>query len=69
MAELLKELQAAEGGRQENLQVAEIGSLSSSKKNKKKKNAPKLGAISKQKPKVSESKSKGKCFTCCQKGH
>ena len=49
----------------------EKGSTSSStKKEKKKKNAPKQGAHSKkQKPKVSEGKTKGKCFTCGQKGH
>ena len=46
------------------------GSSSSAKKEKKKKKAPKQAAQSKkQKPKVSEGKPKGKCFTCGQKGH
>ena len=48
----------------------EKGSSSSAKKGKKKKNVPKQGAQSKQhKPKVSEGKPKGKCFTCGQKGY
>ena len=49
------------------MQVREKGS--SAKKGKKTKNAPKRGAQSKKKPKVSECKSKNKCFTCDQKGH
>ena len=67
LAELLKELQAVEGilGHGKSVQVAEKGSSSSStKKNKKKKKAPKLGASSKQKSKVSGAKPKNKCFTC-----
>ena len=46
LAELLKELQAAEGilGHAKSVQVAEKCSSSSAKKNKKKKKAPKLGA-------------------------
>ena len=61
MAELLKELQAAEGilGHAKSAQVAEKGSSSSSvKKNKKKKKAPKLGGVSKQKPKKGVAKPK-----------
>ena len=42
---------------------------SSVKKDKKKKKVPKHGAQSKKKLKVSEGKSKGKCFTYGQKGH
>ena len=46
------------------------GSTSASRKKKKKKNAPKQAAQSKKpKPKVSDGKPKGKCFTCGQKGH
>ena len=72
MAELLKELQAAEGilGHAKSVQVAEKGSSSSSaKKNKKKKKAPKPGAGSKQKSKTGDDKLKSKCFTCGQRGH
>ena len=71
LAELLKELQPAEGiiGHKGNVQVMEKYSSFYSKKGKKKKNTPKLGAQSKKKPKVSEGMSKGKCFTYGQKGH
>ena len=71
MAELLKELQAAEGilGHAKSAQVAEKGSSSSAKKSKKKKKAPKLGAVSKQKSENGEVKPKNKCFTCGQTGH
>ena len=52
LAELLKELQAAEGivGHKGNVQVMEKGS--SAKKGKKKKKVPKQAAQSKKKPKV-----------------
>ena len=73
LTELLNELKVAEGinGQKMTVQVMEKGSTSSStKKGKKKKKAPKQGAqFKKQKPKVSEGKPKGKCFTCGQKGH
>ena len=74
LAELLKELQAAEGiiGHKRSLHVMEKGSSSSAKKKGKKK-VPKLDAKPKkqqhQKPKVGNGKSKGKCFVCGQKGH
>ena len=70
LAELLKELQAAEEiiGQAKSVQVAEKGS-SSAKNGKKKRKAPKQSTGSKQKPKKSEDKSKGKCVTCGQKGH
>ena len=70
LAELLKELQTAEGnlGHAKSAQVAEKVS-SSAKKNKKKKKAPKPGTISKQKSKKGEAKPKNKCFTCGQIGH
>ena len=42
---------------------------SSAKKGKKKKKVPKQNAQFEKKPKVSEGKPKGKCFTCGQKGH
>ena len=68
LAKLLNELKVVEGinGQKRTVQVMEKGSTSSSaKKGKKKKKAPKQGAQSKkQKPKVSEGKPKGKCFTC-----
>ena len=50
LAELLKELQAAEGilGHAKSVKVAEKGSSSSVKKNKRKKKAPKPGASPKQ---------------------
>ena len=49
------------------MQVVEKGSTSTSTKKKK---APNQAAQSKkQKPKVSDGKLKGKCFTCGQKGH
>ena len=67
LAELLKELQAAEGilGHAKSVQVMEKGSSSSSaKKNKKKKKAPKPASVSKQKKKKGETKPKNKCFTC-----
>ena len=71
LAELLKELQAAEGiiGHAKSVQVAEKGSSSSAKRGKKKRKAPKQNTGSKQKTQKSEDKSKGKCFTCGQKGH
>ena len=72
LAELLKELQAAEGilGHAKSVQVAEKGSSSSSaKKNKKKKKAPKSGVGSKQKSKIGDDKLKSKCFTYGQRGH
>ena len=72
LAELLKELQAAEGvlGHAKSVQVAEKDfSSSSAKRNKKKKKAPKPGAGSKQKSKVGGAKPKNKCFTCGQQGH
>ena len=47
----------------------EKGSSSSVKKDENKKKVPKQAAQSKKKPKVSEGKPKGKCFTCGQKGH
>ena len=59
LAELLKELQAAEGilGQAKSVQVMEKGSSSSSaKKNKKKKKAPKPAGASKQKTKKGEAK-------------
>ena len=61
----------AEGiiGQNGNVQVMEKCSSSSTKKGKRKKKAPKSGVVIKQKPKAGESKSKGKCFTCDQKGH
>ena len=71
-AELLKELQAAEGilGHAKSAQVAEKWSSSSStKKNKKKKKAPKPGGVSKQKSKKGGEKPKNSCFTCGQAGH
>ena len=72
LAELLKELQAAEGiiGHKKSLHVMEKGSSSSAKKRGKKK-VPKLDAKPKQiqKPKVGGGKSKGKCFAYGQKGH
>ena len=71
LAELLKELQAAEGilGHAKSAQVAEKGSSSSTKKSKKKKKAPKPVGVSKQKQKNDEAKSRNKCFTCGQVGH
>ena len=72
MAELLKELHAAEGilGQAKSVQVMEKGSSSSSvKKNKKKKKAPKPAGASKQKTKKGEAKPRNKCFTCGQVGH
>ena len=72
LAKLFKKLQAAEGivGYKKNVHVMEKGSISSSaKKEKKKKNIPKQNAQSKKKPKVSDGKPKGKCFTCDQKVH
>ena len=72
LAELLKELQAAEGilGHAKSAQVAKKGSSSSSaKKNKKKKKAPKPGGVSKQKPKKGGAKPKNLCFTCGQACH
>ena len=68
LAELLKELQAAEGiiGHKRRLSVMKKGSSSSAKKKEKKK-VPKLDAKPKQqqeKPKVGGGKPKGKCFTC-----
>ena len=59
LAELLKELQAAEGilSHAKSAQVAEKGSYSV-KKNKKKKKAPKPGDILKQKSKKGEAKPK-----------
>ena len=68
LAELLKELQAAEGilGHAKSVQVVERGSSSSAKKSKKKKKAPKPSAGSKQKSKISDGKLKSKCFTCGQ---
>ena len=74
LAELLKELQAAEGiiGHKRNLQVMEKASSSSAKKNGKKK-VPKRNAKPKQqqqqKPKAGVGKPKGKCYTYGQKGH
>ena len=71
LAELLKELQTAEGilGHAKSAQVVEKVSSSSAKKNKKNKNAPKPGVVSKQKSKKGEAKPKNKCFTCGQIGH
>ena len=71
LAELLKELQAAEGiiGYAKSVQVAEKSSSFFTKRNKKKKKAPKPGAGSKQKSKTSEGELKSKCFTCGQRGH
>ena len=72
LAELLKELQAAEGilGQAKSVQVMEKGSSSSSaKKNKKKKKAPKPAGASKQKTKKGDAKPRNKCFTCGQVGH
>ena len=76
LAELLKELQVAEGiiGHKRSLHVMEKGSSSSVKKGKGKKKVSKLDAKPKkqqqqQKPKVGDGKPKGKCFTCGQKGH
>ena len=73
LAELLKELQAAEGilRQAKSVQVMEKGSSSSStKKNKKKKKHPKLGGVvSKQKSKKVGAKPKNSCFTCGQTGH
>ena len=65
LAELLKELQAAEGiiGHAKSVQVAEKGSSSSAKRGKKKRKAPKQNTGSKQKAQKSEDKLKGKCFT------
>ena len=72
LAELLKELQAAEGiiGHKRSLHVMEKDSSSSAKKRGKKK-VPKLDEKPKQiqKIKVGGGKSKGKCFICGQKGH
>ena len=71
LAELLKELQAAEGiiSQKRSVQVMKKGSSSASaKKGKKKKKVPKQKAQPK-KPNVSDGKPKGKCFTCGQKGH
>ena len=64
----MKELQEAGGiiGQTKSVHVMEKGSSSSAKTDKKKKKAPKLGAGSKQKPKVGDGKSKAKCFTCGQ---
>ena len=69
LAELLKELQVAEGivGQKKSMHVME--KCSSTKNRKKKKNVLKQNAQSKKKPKVSEGKPKDKCFTCDQKGH
>ena len=72
MADLLKELQAAEGilGHAQSAQVAEKGSSSSSaKNNKKKKKAPKPGGVSKQKSKKGGAKPKNLYFTYGQAGH
>ena len=72
LAELLKELLAAEGiiGHKRSLHVMEKYSFSSANKKGKKK-VPKLDAKPKQqqKPKVGGGKPKGKCFTCGQTGH
>ena len=74
LAELLKELQAAEGiiGHKRSLHLMEKGSSSSAKKKEKKK-VPKRDAKPKQqqqqKPKAGVGKPKGKCYTCGQKGH
>ena len=56
LAELLKEIQAAEGiiCHAKSAQVAEKGSSSSTKKNKKKKKAPKSSGVLKQKSKKDE---------------
>ena len=48
--------------------MAEKGSSSFAKKNKKKEKAPKPGGVSKQKSKKGEAKPKNKCFTCDQVG-
>ena len=74
LAELLKELQAAEGiiGHNRSLHVMEKCSSSSAKKGKGKKKVPKRDAKPKQqqqKPKVENGMPKGKCYTCGQKGH
>ena len=74
LAELLKELQAAEGiiSHKRSLHVMEKGSSSTVKKGKGKKKVPKWDAKPKQqqqKPKVGDGKPKGKCYTCGQKGH
>ena len=73
LAELLNELKVAEGinDQRKTVQVVEKDSNSAStKKGKKKKKAPKQAAQSKkQKPKVSDGKPKGKCFTYGQKEH
>ena len=76
LAELLKELQAAEGiiGHKRSLYVMEKGSSSSAKKGKGKKKVLKLDEKPKkqqqqQKPKVGNGKPKSKCYTCGQKGH
>ena len=72
LAELLKELQAAEGilGQAKSVQVMEKGSSSSSaKKNKKKKKAPKPAGASNQKTKKGDAKLRNKCFTCGQVAH
>ena len=72
LAELLKELQAAEGilGQAKSVPVMEKGSSSSSaKKNKKKKKAPKPAGASKQKTKKGEAKLRNKCFTYGQTCH
>ena len=67
LAELLKELQAAEGilGHAKSVLITKKGSSSSyAKKNKKNKKAPKPGAGSKHKSKTGDGKLKSKCFTC-----
>ena len=72
LAELLNKLKMVEGinGQRKTVQVVEKGSTSTSVKKEKKKNVPKQAAQSKnQKPKVSDGKPKGKCYTCGQKGH
>ena len=65
LAELLKELQAAEGilGHAKSAQIAEKGFSSSAKKSRKKKKAPKPVGVSKQKQKKGEAKPRNKCFT------
>ena len=72
LAELLKELQAAERilGHAKSAQVIEKGSSSSSaKKNNNKKKAPKLVVVSKKKKKKGGAKPKNLCFTCGQASH
>ena len=71
LVELHNELKVAEviNDQRKTVQVVEKGSTSASLKKEKKKKAPQQAAQSKkQKPKVSDGKPKGKCFTCGQKG-